>query len=133
MNINEITVENQNQFESTQTTENTLSAVQTTQNTLNANQTTENTLGANQTIDQLGSSQSSDSMLGMNETGSEMTETNDSLTVPSTDGEYESNPVDYLSTLFLFQFCSHRLILFLDFIRKMFCSVSTSYFFNFVY
>jgi hypothetical protein len=115
VNINEITVKNQNQLESTQTTENTLSSDQTTDNTLNANQTTENTLGANQTTDntlnanqttdntlganqsvedQLGSSQSSDSMSGMNVTGSVMPETNDSMTVPSTDGSYESNPVD---------------------------------------
>ena len=95
VNINEIAVENQNQLESTQTTENTLSADQTTQNTLNANQTTENTLGANQTIqDQMGSSQSNDSMIGINETASGMIQTNDSMTVPSTDGEYESNPVD---------------------------------------
>src|SRR5918993_4887804 len=49
VNINEITVENQNQIESSQTTENTLGANQTTENTLGANQTTENTLGANQT------------------------------------------------------------------------------------
>ncbi len=95
VNINEITVENENQIESTQTTENTLSADQTTQNTLNANQTTDNTLGANQTIeDQMGSSQSSENMLGMNGTGSEMTRTNDSMTIPSTDSEIESNPVD---------------------------------------
>jgi CHRD domain len=115
VNINEITVKNQNQLESTQTTENTLSSDQTTDNTLNANQTTDNTLGANQTTDntlnanqttdntlganqsvedQLGSSQSSDSMSGMNVTGSVMPETNDSMTVPSTDGSYESNPVD---------------------------------------
>src|SRR5919106_1374266 len=105
VNINEIAVENQNQLESTQTTENTLSADQTTQNTLNANQTTENTLGANQTTentlganqtiqDQMGSSQSNDSMIGINETASGMIQTNDSMTVPSTDGEYESNPVD---------------------------------------
>jgi CHRD domain-containing protein len=105
VNINEITVKNQNQLESTQTTENTLSSDQTTDNTLNANQTTDNTLNANQTTDntlganqsvedQLGSSQSSDSMSGMNVTGSVMPETNDSMTVPSTDGSYESNPVD---------------------------------------
>ena len=105
VNINEITVKNQNQLESTQTTENTLSSDQTTDNTLNANQTTDNTLGANQTTentlganqsveDQLGSSQSSDSMSGMNVTSSVMPETNDSMTVPSTDGSYESNPVD---------------------------------------
>ncbi|RPJ26912.1 MAG: CHRD domain-containing protein, partial [Nitrosopumilales archaeon] len=49
VNINEITVENQNQLESSQTTQNTLGANQTTQNTLGANQTTQNTLGANQT------------------------------------------------------------------------------------
>jgi hypothetical protein len=105
VNINEITVKNQNQLESTQTTENTLSSDQTTDNTLNANQTTDNTLNANQTTDntlnanqsvddQLGSSQSSDSMSGMNVTSSVMPETNDSMTVPSTDGSYESNPVD---------------------------------------
>ena len=95
VDINEITVENQNQLESTQTTENTLSSDQTTQNTLNANQTTENTLGANQTMeDQMGSSQLSDGMLGMNATGSDMTQANDSMTVPSTDSEIESNPVD---------------------------------------
>jgi hypothetical protein len=115
VNINEITVENQNQLESTQTTENTLSSDQTTENTLNANQTTENTLnanqttentlganqttentlGANQTIeDQMGSSQSSNGTLGMNETSSDMTQANDSMSVPSTDSEIESNPVD---------------------------------------
>ena len=107
VDINEITVENQNQnqLESSQTTENTLSTDQTTENTLNANQTTQNTLGANQTTDntlganqtiedQMGSSQSSDSMMGMNDTGSAMTQSNDSMTVPSTDGEIESNPVD---------------------------------------
>ena len=115
VNINEITVENQNQLESTQTTENTLSSDQTTENTLNANQTTENTLGANQTTentlganqttentlganqtieDQMGSSQSSNGTLGMNETSSDMTQANDSMSVPSTDSEIESNPVD---------------------------------------
>jgi len=107
VDINEITVENQNQnqLESSQTTENTLSTDQTTENTLNANQTTQNTLGANQTTDntlganqtiedQMGSSQSSDSMMGMNDTGSAMTQSNDSMSVPSTDGEIESNPVD---------------------------------------
>jgi len=117
VDINEITVENQNQnqLESSQSTENTLSTDQTTENTLNANQTTQNTLGANQTTDntlganqttdntlganqtiddQMGSSQSSDSMMGMNDTGSAMTQSNDSMTVPSTDGEIESNPVD---------------------------------------
>jgi len=115
VDINEITVKNQNQLESTQNTENTLSSEQTTQNTLNANQTTQNTLGANQSVDntlganqsvdntlganqsvldQLGSSQSSGGMLGMNETGSVMPGTNDSTAVPSTDGELESNPVD---------------------------------------
>ena len=95
VNINEITVKNQNQLESTQTTENTLSSDQTTENTLGANQTTENTLGANQTIeDQMGSSQSSNGTLGMNETSSDMTQANDSMSVPSTDSEIESNPVD---------------------------------------
>ena len=115
VDINEITVKNQNQLESTQNTENKLSSEQTTQNTLNANQTTQNTLGANQSVDntlganqsvdntlganqsvldQLGSSQSSGGMLGMNETGSVMPGTNDSTAVPSTDGELESNPVD---------------------------------------
>jgi hypothetical protein len=105
VNINEITVENQNQLESTQTTENTLSSDQTTENTLNANQTTENilganqttenTLGANQTIeDQMSSSQSSNGILGMNETSSDMTQANNSMSVPSTDSEIESNPVD---------------------------------------
>ena len=115
VDINEITVKNQNQLESTQNTENTLSSEQTTENTLNANQSTQNSLNANQSVDntlganqsvdntlganqsvldQLGSSQSSGSMSGMNETGSVMPGTNDSTTVPSTDGEFESNPVD---------------------------------------
>jgi len=105
VDINEITVKNQNQLESTQNTENTLSSEQTTENTLNANQSVDNTLGANQSVDntlganqsvldQLGSSQSSGGMSGMNETGSVMPGTNDSTTVPSTDGEFESNPVD---------------------------------------
>ena len=44
--------------------------------------------------DQMGSSQLSDGMLGMNATGSDMTQANDSMTVPSTDSEIESNPVD---------------------------------------
>ena len=84
VNINEITVENENQLESSQTTENTLGANQTTENTLGANQTTENTLGANQTTeDQLGSSQSSDSMSGMNESFDGMSGTNESMYVPS--------------------------------------------------
>jgi hypothetical protein len=83
VNINEITVENQNQLESSQTTQNTLGANQTTQNTLGANQTTQNTLGANQTTeDQLGSSQSSDSMSGMNESVDGMSGTNESMGVP---------------------------------------------------
>ena len=69
VDINEITVENQNQLESSQTTENTLSADQTTENTLNANQTTQNTLGANQTTDStLGANQTTDSTLGANQT-----------------------------------------------------------------
>ena len=63
VNINEITVENQNQLESSQTT----------QNTLGANQTTE---------DQLGSSQLSDSMSGMNESVDGMSGTNESMSVP---------------------------------------------------
>jgi hypothetical protein len=42
----------------------------------------------------MGSSQSSDSMLGMNETSSDMTQANDSMSVPSTDSAIESNPVD---------------------------------------
>ena len=75
VNINEITVENQNQLESSQTT----------QNTLGANQTTE---------DQLGSSQSSDSMSGMNESVDGMSGTNESMGVPPTDNEIETNPVD---------------------------------------
>jgi hypothetical protein len=102
VNINEITVENENQLESSQTTENTLSADQTTENTLGANQTTENTLGANQTTentlganqtieDQMGSSLPSDSMMGMNDTASDMTQTNDSMTAPPIEGEIESN------------------------------------------
>ena len=83
VNINEITVENQNQLESSQTTQNTLGANQTTQNTLGANQTTQNTLGANQTTeDQLGSSQLSDSMSGMNESVDGMSGTNESMGVP---------------------------------------------------
>jgi CHRD domain len=95
VNINEITVENQNQLESSQTTQNTLGANQTTQNTLGANQTTQNTLGANQTTeDQLGSSQSSDSMSGMNESVDGMSGTNESMGVPPTDNEIETNPVD---------------------------------------
>ena len=105
VNINEITVENQNQLESSQTTQNTLGANQTTQNTLGANQTTQNTLGANQTTqntlganqtteDQLGSSQSSDSMSGMNVSVDGMSGTNESMGVPPTDNEIETNPVD---------------------------------------
>ena len=95
VNINEITVENQNQLESSQTTENTLGANQTTENTLGANQTTENTLGANQTTeDQLGASQSSGSMPGMNESGDVTSESNGTMGVPSIDNEIESNPVD---------------------------------------
>jgi len=82
VNINEITVENQNQLESSQTTQNTLGANQTTQNTLGANQTTQNTLGANQTTeDQLGSSQLSDSMSGTNESVDGMSGTNESMRV----------------------------------------------------
>ena len=93
--INEITVENQNQLESSQTTQNQLESSQTTQNTLGANQTTQNTLGANQTTeDQLGSSQSSDSMSGMNESVDGMSGTNESMGVPPTDNEIETNPVD---------------------------------------
>lgn len=85
VNINEITVENQNQLESSQTTE----------NTLGANQTTENTLGANQTSeDQLGASQSSGSMPGMNESGDGTSESNGTMGVPSIDNEIETNPVD---------------------------------------
>jgi hypothetical protein len=95
VNINEITVENQNQLESSQTTENTLGANQTTENTLGANQTTENTLGANQTSeDQLGASQSSGSMPGMNESGDGTSESNGTMGVPSIDNEIETNPVD---------------------------------------
>jgi hypothetical protein len=105
VNINEITVENQNQLESSQTTENTLGANQTTENTLGANQTTENTLGANQTTentlganqtteDQLGSSQSSESVSGMNESVDGISGTNESMGVPSTNNEIETNPVD---------------------------------------
>ena len=85
VNINEITVENQNQLESSQTTENTLGANQTTENTLGANQTTE---------DQLGASQSSGSMPGMNESGDVTSESNGTMGVPSIDNEIESNPVD---------------------------------------
>ena len=85
VNINEITVENQNQIESSQTTE----------NTLGANQTTENTLGANQTSDdQLAESQSSGSMPGMNESGDSTSESNGTMGVPSIDNEIETNPVD---------------------------------------
>ena len=95
VNINEITVENQNQLESSQTTQNQLESSQTTQNTLGANQTTQNTLGANQTTeDQLGSSQLSDSMSGMNESVDGMSGTNESMEVPPTDNEIETNPVD---------------------------------------
>jgi len=115
VNINEITVENQNQLESSQTTENTLGANQTTENTLGANQTTENTPGANQTTentlganqttentpganqtleDQLGASQSSGSMPGMNESGNATSESNGTMGVPSIDNEIETNPVD---------------------------------------
>ena len=93
--INEITVENQNQLESSQTTQNQLESSQTTQNTLGANQTTQNTLGANQTTeDQLGSSQSTGSMSGMNESVDGMSGTNESMGVPQTDNEIETNPVD---------------------------------------
>jgi CHRD domain len=95
VNINEITVENQNQLESSQTTQNQLESSQTTQNTLGANQTTQNTLGANRTTeDQLGSSQSTDSMSGMNESVGGMSGTNESMGVPQTDNEIETNPVD---------------------------------------
>ncbi|HYY85672.1 MAG TPA: CHRD domain-containing protein [Nitrososphaeraceae archaeon] len=95
VDINEITVKNQNQLESTQNTENTLSSEQTTQNTLGANQSVDNTFGANQSVlDQLGSSQSSGGMSGMNETGSVTPGTNDSTTIPPAEGESESNPVD---------------------------------------
>jgi hypothetical protein len=95
VNINEITVENQNQIESSQTTKNTLGANQTTENTLGANQTTENTLGANQTSgDQLGESQSSGSMPGMNESEDSTSESNGTMGVPSIDNEIETNPVD---------------------------------------
>ena len=85
VNINEITVENQNQLESSQTTQNQLESSQTTQNTLGANQTTE---------DQTGSSQSTDSMSGMNESVGGMSGTNESMGVPQTDNEIETNPVD---------------------------------------
>ena len=85
VNINEITVENQNQLESSQTTQNQLESSQTTENTLGANQTTE---------DQLGSSQSSDSLSGMNESVDGMSGTNESMGVPSTNNEIETNPVD---------------------------------------
>jgi hypothetical protein len=65
VDINSITVQNQNQLE----------ASQITQNTLNANQNAENTLGA---------SRSSENMLGANQS-SEM---------PSTEDQVETNPVD---------------------------------------
>jgi len=105
VNINEITVENQNQLESSQTTENTLNANQTTENTLNANQTTENTLNANQTTEntmgsnetaeeQLGVPQPSDGMQGLNDSSQDMSNTNGSMGVPSGDNTIETNPVD---------------------------------------
>lgn len=75
VNINEITVENQNQLESSQTTE----------NTLGANQTSE---------DQLGASQSSGNIPGMNESGDGTSESNGTMGVPSIDNEIEANPVD---------------------------------------
>lgn len=105
VNINEITVENQNQLESSQTTENTLSTDQTTQNTLNANQTTENTLNANQTTEntmganetaeeQLGVPQPSNGMQGLNDSSQDMSNTNGSMGVPSGGNTIETNPVD---------------------------------------
>lgn len=105
VNINEITVENQNQLESSQATENTLSTNQTTQNTLNANQTTENALNANQTTEntmganetvqgQLGAPQPSDGMQGLNDSSQDMSNTNGSMGVPSGDNTIETNPVD---------------------------------------
>ena len=85
VNINEITVENQNQLESSQTTE----------NTLNANQTTENTMGSNETAEeQLGVPQPSDGMQGLNDSSQDMSNTNGSMGVPSGDNTIETNPVD---------------------------------------
>src|SRR5688572_26452009 len=85
VNINEVTVENQNQLESSQTTE----------NTLNANQTTENTMGANETAEeQLGVPQPSDGMQGLNDSSQDMSNTNGSMGVPSGDNTIETNPVD---------------------------------------
>lgn len=52
---------------------------------MESSQTTENVLAANQTAEnQLGASQSSESMLG----------TNESIGVPSTEGQIETNPID---------------------------------------
>src|ERR671924_1397100 len=68
VDINEITVKNQNQLESTQNTENTLSSEQTTQNTLGANQSVDNTFGANQSVDNtFGANQSVDNTFGANQ------------------------------------------------------------------
>jgi hypothetical protein len=95
VNINEITVENQNQLESSQTTQNTLGANQTTQNTLGANQTTQNTLGANQTTQNtLGANQTTEDQLGSSQSSDSMSGTNESMGVPPTDNEIETNPVD---------------------------------------
>ena len=123
VNLNEITVENKNKVErsqstennlqSSQSTENTLGANQSTENTLGANQSTENTLGANQTsADDLGSSQTTENMLGanqtstdqsgfqsdgtmtgMNESGDSMLGMNQSTESPTTDGSIETPPV----------------------------------------
>jgi hypothetical protein len=82
VNLNEITIvnknnvqssqSNENNLQSSQSNENTLGANQSTENTLGANQSTENTLGANLTSeDELGSSQTGENMLGANQTSAD--------------------------------------------------------------
>ena len=51
VNLNEITIENKNNLQSSQSTENTLGVNQSTENTLGVNQSTENTLGGNQSTE----------------------------------------------------------------------------------
>jgi hypothetical protein len=69
VNLNEITIENKNNLQSSQSTENNLQSSQSTENTLGANQSTENTLGANQSTENtLGANQSTENTLGANQT-----------------------------------------------------------------
>jgi CHRD domain len=86
VNLNEITVENENQLQSSQTTESQLGANQTTESQLGANQTTESQLGASQSNESMiGTNVSSESMLGGG---------NESEEVPSSDNETQTSPVD---------------------------------------